>query len=252
MSNSGTATPSDLDTAQRHRGTRPMHHDQNHSMASPASNVSPKRSGASTSSGSSDPEADVRPRNVKAQPQYYQQTWHNEEQRGRATPQADSGRTSRMFGHRRNFSNNSTEETSAPVAERQPTRVEHGQLSPPLTGKDSAYSSVYGASPTAVPSRSASAMSSHPQAQFGLFPSSARTTPKGSMSGRYGAMSPVLSPPLRSAKSSAPPSRPDTAVSNFSDASASSKRLSKRSSFTSLRRLFTKKRTADNIDSIAE
>ncbi|KAF2827537.1 hypothetical protein CC86DRAFT_212514 [Ophiobolus disseminans] len=247
MSNSGNATPAEAEATQRHRGSRPMHHDQNHIVASPGRSGTPQRR-ESTSSGSPVTEVDARNRNVKPQAQYYQEAWHSEDQRGRTIPQADSGRTSRMFGHRRNASNRSTEEPLAPTSKRVSTKMERGELSPPLTGKDSAYSSVSGASPTALPSRSTSVMSSHPQAQFGLFPSSARSTPKGSISGRFGAMSPALSQPPRSARSSAPPSRPETAVSNFSD--ASSKRLSKRSSFTSLKRFFTKKRS--DINSIPE
>jgi hypothetical protein len=226
--------------------SRPVHRDQISIIASPGSTSTPKRSEESTSSsGTPDTDVDVRQRIVKPQPEYYHESWHSDDQRGRATPQVEAGRTNRSFGHRRNLSNRSTEETLSPVPKRLSTKMENGEHSPLLTGKDSAYSSVSGASvasPTNAPSRS-------PQAQFGLFPSSSRSTPKGSISGRYGAMSPGLGQPVQSAQSSAPSSRPETAISTFSD--ASSKRLSKRSSFTSLKRLFTKKRSGD-INSIPE
>jgi hypothetical protein len=238
-SNSGTATPSDIDVAQRHRMSRPIHRDQIRIVASPGSASTPKRSDESTSSGTPDTDVDVRHRTVKPQPEYYHETWHSDGQRGRAAPQMESSRTNRGFGHRRNLSNRSTDDTLAQVPKRFSNKMENGEHSPLLTGKDSAYSSVSGtsvASPINIPSRS-------PQAQFGLFPSSARSTPKGSISGRYGAVSPAMSPVASSAPLTVPPSRPETAVSTFSD--ASSKRLSKRSSFTSLKRLFTKKRSGD-------
>ncbi|KAF2026703.1 hypothetical protein EK21DRAFT_103051 [Setomelanomma holmii] len=243
---SGSAIPSDGDLSQRHCISRPIHRDQNHVDNAEAVRKQKRNEESGSSSESPNTDVDVRRRIVKPQPEYYHEAWRSDDQRGRATPQMESGRTSRIFGHRRNLSNKSTEEASAQAPKRLSSKVEKGELSPPLTGKDSAYSSVSGASavsPTNLPSRSASSMSLHPQVQFGLFPSSARTTPKGSVSGRYGPMSPALSPPPHSAKSSAPSSRPETAISSFSD--TSSKRLSKRSSFTSLKRLFTKKRSGD-------
>ncbi|KAH7085683.1 hypothetical protein BKA63DRAFT_23962 [Paraphoma chrysanthemicola] len=245
-SNSGTATPTDGDLSQRHRTSRAIHRDQSLTTQDPHNIGTTQRSQDSSSSGSPDPDVDVQRRTIKPQPEYYHEAWHNDDQRGRAAPQVESSRTSRMFGHRRILPNKSDEEASSSAPKRLSTKPEKGELSPPLTGKDSAYSSVSGASvasPTGLPSRSASSMSSHPTAQFGLFPSSARTTPKGSISGRFGSMSPGLSPPPQSAKSSAPSSRPETAISSFSD--TPNKRLSKRSSFTSLKRLFTKKRSGD-------
>jgi hypothetical protein len=244
--NSGSATPSDADVVLRQRPSRAMHRDQTQMVASPDSASTPKRSGTSTSSsGTPDTDAYVGHRKKNPQAEYYQEAWRNDGQRGRAASQAEPRRTDNDFGHRRNHSNQSTEDTLTSIPKRFATKMENGDLSPPLTGKDSAYASVSGASvasPTGAPARS-------PQAQFGLFPSSTRSTPKGSVSGRYGAMSPAPSQESRSAQSSAPPSRPDTAVSSLPD--VSSKRLSKRSSFTSLKRLFTKKRS-DTINSIPE
>ncbi|KAH6495379.1 hypothetical protein HBI55_106910 [Parastagonospora nodorum] len=242
---SGTATPSDIEGVQRHRMARPIHRDQIHMIASPESASTPKRSEESnSSSGSPDTDVDVRHRHEKAQAEYYQETWHSEDQRGRAAPQAEPGcRTESSPRHRRNSFDKRAEETGS-SASKPFSKTDNGVHTPPLTGKDSAYASVSGVS-VASPGNSTRS----PQAQFGLFPSSARTTPKGSISGRYGAMSPALSADPRSAQSSAPSSPPDTAVSGLSD--VSSKRLSKRSSFTSLKRLFTKKRT-DGINSIPE
>jgi hypothetical protein len=246
QSNNGSANPSDADVVLRHRPSRAMHRDQTHMIVSPDSANTPKWSGESTSSsGTPDTDAYVQHRNVKPQAEHNQEAWRNDGQRGRAASQAEPRRTNNNFGHRRNHSNQSTEDTLTSIPKRFATKMDNGDLSPPLTGKDSAYSSVSGASVASPAGGSARS----PQAQFGLFPSSTRSTPKGSISGRYGAMSPVSSQDPRSAQSSAPPSRPDTAVSSFSD--VPSKRLSKRSSFTSLKRLFTKKRS-DDINPIPE
>jgi hypothetical protein len=214
-SNSGTATPSDADAILRHRPSRAMHRDQMQMIASPNSASTPKRSGESrSSSGTPETDADVRYRNAKPQTEYYQEAWRNDGQRGRAASQVESRRTNNNFGHRRNDSNKSTDDTLTAIPQRFATKMDNGDLSPPLTGKDSAYSSVSGASVASPAGGSARS----PQAQFGLFPSSTRSTPKGSISGRYGAMSPALSQDPRSAQSSVPPSRPDTAVSSFSAA----------------------------------
>ncbi|KAF1844008.1 uncharacterized protein K460DRAFT_397184 [Cucurbitaria berberidis CBS 394.84] len=251
--NNGSATPPDTEPPQRFsQAQKPkpqLQPDVLHTSDCTAD--TPKRSEefASTSATLST-DVDVRRQTASKQPEYYHEAWHSDDQRGRAAPQVDSGRTSRLFGHRRNLSNKSTEETLL-TPNRLPTKPDD---TPPLTGKDSAYSSVSGASgmsPTVASPRSASSMSSRQTAQFGLFPSR-NLTPKSSVSGRLGAMSPAFGPTLRSAKSAESPtgSRPTTSMSNFSDAS-SSKRLSKRSSFTSLKRLFSKKKPGD-IDSIAE
>lgn len=254
-SNSGTATPSDAEGPQRRHTSKPTRLEQTYT-ASPISAGTPKRSQESGQSAKiPETDVDVRPEVVKPQTEYYHEAWHNEEQRGRSTVQAESSRSSRLFGHRRQPSDKSADETSAPTSNRLSTKLEKGEQSPPLTGKDSAYSSVSGASmtsPAGPQHRSTPSMS--PQAQFGLFPSSARSTPRGgSISGRFAPMSPMstassqATPSLKSSNLSS--SRPDTAISTFSD--ASSKRLSKRSSFTSLKRLFTKKRP-EEINSIPE
>ncbi|KAJ4291013.1 hypothetical protein N0V90_010209 [Kalmusia sp. IMI 367209] len=125
--------------------------------------------------------------------------------------------------------------------------------SPPLTGKDSAYSSVSGASfasPTTTHPRSASAQSSsHPRAQFGLFPSSVPSTPKHSMSGRYGALSPALT--VRQAPDSPAllPPRAQTSLDNHLPSSRN--RLLKKSSLSSLKRLFSKKKHS-SVETIVE
>lgn len=126
--------------------------------------------------------------------------------------------------------------------------------SPPLTGKDSAYSSVSGgsfASPAGALPRSASAQSAYPRAQFGLFPSSTPSTPKHSMSGRHGALSPALtSPTQRPVEPHTPPAAPRS-QSSFDNYSSSSRRLLKKSSLSSLKRLFSKKKQS-GVDTIAE
>jgi len=124
-------------------------------------------------------------------------------------------------------------------------------LSPPLTGKDSAYSSVSGnsfASPTFTHPRSASAQSSHPRAQFGLFPSSTPSTPKHSISGRYGAISPGIATPRATEVVDLPP-RAQTSLDDH--APVSRNRLLKKSSLTSLKRLFSKKKHS-SVDTITE
>ncbi|KAF2008218.1 hypothetical protein P154DRAFT_516921 [Amniculicola lignicola CBS 123094] len=146
-----------------------------------------------------------------------------------------------------------------PASKRIVVRGGKGDHSPPLTGKDSAYSSVSGgsfASPIVQHPRSASAQSSHPRAQFGLFPSSAPSTPHQSLSGRYGAMSPALSPALSPPMSSEQSSfrsvqRSQTSLDNYNSSSSSSRRLLRRTSLSSLRRLFSKKKQS-TVDTIAE
>ncbi|KAJ4365873.1 hypothetical protein N0V83_008495 [Neocucurbitaria cava] len=254
--NNGSEPASDVETPQRYsQMPKPRPQAQPDLVnTSDSAAETPKRSEDSASTpATSDTDVDVRRQSAPKQPEYYRESWHNDDQRGRAAPQADSGRTNRLFGHRRNpssVSRGSTEETLST-----PQRLSVKPDSPPLTGKDSAYSSVSGASgmsPTVASPRSASSMSSRQTAQFGLFPTR-NLTPKGSISGRLGAMSPAFSQTSRSTKPAETPtaSRPNTSFSNYSDAS-STKRLSKRSSFSSLKRLFTKKKSSGEIDTIAE
>jgi hypothetical protein len=248
---SGSATPLDAETLQKHHIRKSRLQDQTRLDPSP-DDTQTQSEGSASSSNSPDTDVDVRQQPVKPQPKNYQPDWHSEEERGRAAQQVDSGRTSRLFGHRRNISDKSTEGKPASTSKRLSTQPEKDEHSPPLTGKDSAYSSVSGASvasPKGAPPRSASSASSQPQAQFGLFPSSARSTPKDSISGRFGTMSPASSISLQNVTFAEQTSRPETASSSFSD--HSTKKISKRSSFISLKRLFTKKRT-DDISSIPE
>ena len=124
-------------------------------------------------------------------------------------------------------------------------------LSPLLTGKDSAYSSISGASfasPTTVHPRSASSQSSYPRPQFGLFPSSTPGTPKQStMSGRFGAMSPTLSSPVVPDVTYLP-QRAQTSLDNHNPPP---RRLLKKSSLSSLKRLFSKRKYG-NVETIVE
>ncbi|KAF1929133.1 uncharacterized protein M421DRAFT_61823 [Didymella exigua CBS 183.55] len=161
-------------------------------------------------------------------PEYHHEAWHSEEQRkAAAQPQTEPSRTSHKHGHRR-------------------SSQKEGD-SPPMTAKDSAYSSLSGAS-IVSPASTAPPRSASSSAQFGLFPSSARHTPKQSMSGKFGGAATPSSSNLRSVKSAEPPDRPPTSTSVYSE--TTSKRLLKRSSLQSLRRFFTKKK--NDIHTIAE
>ena len=252
-SSSGRETPVNLGTGGRHTNSTPQIQPQPAIVnTSDSTTETPKRSedSASTSAGS---QVDANIQRQTSQPEYHRDAWHNEEQRGRATPQPDASRTSRLFGNRGHvpLSSDAPAEEKPPVTKRLSAKPENGEYSPPWTGKDSAYSSVSGASamsPGIASTRSASSMSSRQTAQFGLFPSRNLSTPKGSIPGRLGAGSPAFDQPDQFFKPDMP-SRPATSMSNFQDVSP--KRLSKRSSFSSLKRLFSKKRTGD-IDAIAE
>ncbi|KAF1950286.1 hypothetical protein CC80DRAFT_243330 [Byssothecium circinans] len=136
-----------------------------------------------------------------------------------------------------------------------PKRVEirKEEYSPPLTGKDSAYSSVSGGSvvsPTMAPPRSASAQSSYPRAQFGLFPSSTPSTPKQSISGRYGAASPAFSTSITDPNDTlwVPPPRAQTSLDSYT---TTPRRLLRKSSLSSLKKLFMKKK-ASGVETIVE
>lgn len=174
-------------------------------------------------------DVDVQRRTSTKPPEYHHEAWHSDEQRKTAIQShIDSSRSNHKHGHRRNLPSMSNKEED----------------SPPMTAKDSAYSSLSGASimsPVSAPPRSAAS-----NVQFGLFPSSSQHSPKPSTSGRLGAMSPAGSN-LRSVKSAEPPDRPPTSASNYS---GTSKKLPKRGSLQSLRRFFTKKK--NDIHSIAE
>ncbi|RAR09537.1 hypothetical protein DDE82_001653 [Stemphylium lycopersici] len=227
---SGRETPASFGTPQRQSTikAKPQHQPEIVNTSDSATET-PKRSEDSSSmSAVSNVDVDV-PRQT-SQHEYYQDAWHNDEQRGRATPQAESSRTHQLMRHQENTSSSNL------LAEERPSATEHsyakpdnGDYSPPLTGKDSAYSSVSGTSamsPAYGSPRSASSMSSRQTAQFGLFPSRNLTTPKGSISSRLGATSPAFDHSAQPPKPVDMPSRPQTSLSTFSD--ASTKRLSKR------------------------
>ncbi|PVH96786.1 hypothetical protein DM02DRAFT_644552 [Periconia macrospinosa] len=136
-----------------------------------------------------------------------------------------------------------------------PLELVKGESSPPLTGKDSAYSSISGgsmASPrTGHHPRSQSAQASYPRAQFGLFPSSQPSTPKHSISSRHGGLSsPSISSPVM-APDQQPyfvPQRSQTSMDNHS----SSRRLLRKSSLSSIKRLFSKNKKGSGVDTIVE
>lgn len=165
---------------------------------------------------------------AREQPEYHHEAWHNEEQSKATTqPSTEPSRIGHKHGHRR-------------------ASKQEGD-SPPITAKDSAYSSLSGAS-IMSPASTAPPRSASSNAQFGLFPSSAQHTPKQSISGRLGIMTPTSTSNLRSVKSAEPPERPPTSLSTYSE--STNKRLLKRSSLQSIRRFFTKKK--NDIDTIAE
>jgi hypothetical protein len=196
----------------------------------------------------------VRVQRQADQHEYYQGTWYNDEERGRATPLAHSSSTPLLRGQQQHPS-----PSDAPIDEKPSatghadTKRDNEDFSPPLTAKDSAYSSVSDASamsPGYGSPRSASSMSSRQTAQFGLFPTRNLNTPKGSISSNLGSTrSPVLDSSEPFSKPAEMPNRPHTSMSTYQDGPA--KRLSKRSSFKSHKRLFTKKKSGD-IGPIAE
>ncbi|KAF3047727.1 hypothetical protein E8E12_011538 [Didymella heteroderae] len=194
-----------------------------------AGNAQPKfEAPASSQVSTPRPEVHVPTQPTPKQPEYHHEAWHSEEQRKAAVPpQTEPSRISHKHGHRRS------------------TQKEGD--SPPMTAKDSAYSSLSGAS-IMTPASTAPPRSASSSAQFGLFPNSAQHTPKQSMSGRLGGTMTPSSSNLRSVKSAEPPDRPPTSTSFYSE--ATSKRLLKRGSLQSLRRFFTKKK--NDIHTIAE
>ncbi|KAH9879874.1 hypothetical protein J1614_001898 [Plenodomus biglobosus] len=247
-SNSGTENHSGAGTPQRH-SSKPQPQHQADAVNSDSTTETPKRSEDSASTSATSilniDESD------HPQSEYYHEAWHNNGQRGQASPHVELSHTpSRLPRDLAPVSNTAEEKWS--TSRRISGKQDKGELSPPWTGKDSAYSSVSGASgmsPTIATPRSGSSMSSR-TAQFGLFPTRNLSTPKGSISARHSAQSPVLSQTSQFSKPVDMPSRPPTSMSTFSDAS-SGKRLSKRSSFSSLKRFFTKKKSGE-IASIAE
>ncbi|KAF1946424.1 hypothetical protein EJ02DRAFT_450519 [Clathrospora elynae] len=250
-SNLGRENPASAGTTQRHSTMKSKpQHQQELVNASDSTAETPKQSEDSASTAATS-DTDVHVRRQTKQPEYYHEAWHNEEECGRATPQMESGRTNRFHGHRRDMSSLSDTSTDAKssATRRVSPQTEKEQYSPLLTGKDSAYSSVSGASAMSPILASSSPMSSgslRQTAQFGLFPSN---TPKGSLASRHGSSSLAFAQTQQPPKPAEIPSRPTTSMSTFSDASG--KRLSKRRSFTSLKRLFSKKKSGD-IGTIAE
>lgn len=241
---------------QRHPGPRlsPSPTGQMRLVEKSDSNDSLKRSDESIepattdSSETSNSDVTVLPRNQSMQPEYYQggSSSHDRQAFPREIAHAPAA-------EHQHFSRSDSDTNDTTPPKRIAIRGGKGDHSPPLTGKDSAYSSVSGgsfASPTAALPRSASAQSSYPRAQFGLFPSSMPSTPKHSVSSRHGAMSPALSSPRPPEQQPVypPVQRAQTSLDNYN---SSSRRLLKKSSLSSLKRLFSKKKHG-GVDTIAE
>jgi hypothetical protein len=180
-----------------------------------------------------------------------------QDQRQQTTSRSDSDRTTLRPHHGQQRPEHPLQcvrdTTGTPEPKRIAPRVPKEENSPPLTGKDSAYSSVSGASfasPTVVHPRSASSQSSYPRAQFGLFPSSAPSTPMHSMSARHGAMSPALVS-SRSQDQSAPQPVHQRSQSSLDSHVPTSRRLLRKSSLSSLKKLFSKKKYG-SVETIVE
>ncbi|EMD96746.1 hypothetical protein COCC4DRAFT_62243 [Bipolaris maydis ATCC 48331] len=249
-----SATSSGRETPSRHTAvkSKPQHHPEIIDTSDSATET-PKRS-QDSSSLSAVSSADVRVQRQKDQDEYYQGTWFADEDRGRVTPLSESTSTPQLRGNQDKPSQSNTHDDEKSSSTRHTdTKPDTEDSSPPLTAKDSAYSSVSDASamsPAYGSPRSASSMSSRQTAQFGLFPTRNLNTPKGSISSNLGSnKSPVLDSSDSFPKPGDIPSRPHTSMSTYQEAPA--KRLSKRSSFTSLKRLFSKKKSGD-IGPIAE
>ncbi|KAF2751642.1 hypothetical protein M011DRAFT_394330 [Sporormia fimetaria CBS 119925] len=209
------------------------------------------------SAQTSNSDVTLSPGTSQVQPQSHKRSASGQDQQDTdARVDSEPAENVRQRTHVRLVDSSVTEHEPA-VSTKPPTKSPKDDLSPPLTGKDSAYSSVSGvssapsagapASSAALP-RAPSAQASHPRAQFGLFPSSPGT-PKNSVSGRHGALSPVP-PSVRLAEQPAPQSLPRS-QSAFDNYTSSSKRLLKKSSLSSLKRLFSKKKHS-SADTIAE
>lgn len=253
----GTASPSSIDTQRQRSLVRPSSQKQlkHNTSSSRLTSKTSQDSGLTVAASNLSMQQQVNNR----RPDFHHEAWHDDNARGREQRQVDSSRASRNPGHRRSASSEekilvphdfeprrpATSEEKIVVPDRRDTK---GPFSPPLTGKDSAYSSVSGASamsPAGASPRSGSVASSP---HFALFPSRTLTTPKGSISSRLGTMSPATDM-SQSPRQHDLPARAPSAMSNFTD--TQNKRLSKRNSFTSLKRFFSKKKS-NGIDSIAE
>ena len=221
-------------------------------LANVSDSDTPKHSNESNStSATSQGDVTIRSSRTSKQPEYYHEVWHDENHKD-SIPLREHSRASRLFGHRRKLSSDAklpTEERSSALK-----RLSAKLESPPLTGNDSAYSSLDGASfsPMLTSPRSASSLSSRQNANLGLFPSSNLHSPiQGTTPTRLGALSPTSGPMLRSVKSDVTPSstRPSTSVSAVP--TMQSRKVSKRNSLMSLKRLFTR-RQVQEITPIAE
>lgn len=245
--------PVELPATQRHSllsTTKPRNPS---SLANASDSDTPKQSNESNAtSATSQSDANVRNNRTSKQPEYYHEVWHDNH-RESVQPLREQSRSSRLFGHRRKLSSEAKvgNDDKMSTLKRLSTKFE----SPPLTGNDSAYSSLSGASysPMLTSPRSASSLSSRQNGNLGLFPSSNLHTPTQSTTpNRLGALSPTSGPMLRTVKSDVTPNstRPSTSMSAGSNM-PSNRKLSKRNSLMSLKRLFTK-RQVQEITPIAE
>lgn len=247
VTSSGRETPSRHTTVK----SKPQHQAEIIDTSDSATET-PKRS-QDSSSLSAVSSADIHVQRQKDQNEYYQGTWFAEEDRGRVTPLSESASTPQLRGSQEKPSqSNMLDNKKSLFTRHTDTKPDTEDSSPPLTAKDSAYSSVSSASamsPAYGSPRSASSMSSRQTAQFGLFPTRNLSTPKGSISSNLGSTKSPVDSSDSFPKPGDIPNRPHTSMSTYQEAPA--KRLSKRSSFTSLKRLFSKKKSGD-IGPIAE
>lgn len=160
------------------------------------------------------------------------------------------GRIQHSANHRSHLksSENGTSDLSlSKPSARKGKMVANGEGSPPLTAQDSAYSSVSAGS-FASPAAAQPPLLS-PRATLGLFPSSIPPTPKFSPVGRN--ESAIDLPPYTSSNFSDQRSR-----SQLGSRSSSSNRLLKMPSLSSLKKIFTRKKTSQpglrGVDGIKE
>jgi len=257
----GSDGGADAGTPPSRLSTKPAHGNQTRNSENSDSDESLKRhdtaESATTIPQTSSTDAAASHRNVDPLRPHGQDHPSGQNGHEEVPPRGDTDRTTPrpIYGQQTEHTSQSDSDTNVTIVpDRIAAKEGKGEHSPPLTGKDSAYSSMSGgsfASPTGVQPRSASSQSSYPRAQFGLFPSSGPSTPKHSISGRHGAMSPALTSPRPiEERAYTPVQRSQTSLDNH-PTSASRGRLLKKSSLSSLKRLFSKKKHG-SVDTIAE
>ncbi|KAF2129738.1 hypothetical protein P153DRAFT_396086 [Dothidotthia symphoricarpi CBS 119687] len=197
----------------------------------------PKRSqdSASSSAACSIVNIGVQRRNDAAKPE------HIVQERGRAAPQT-ARRTSQLSGHQRVI----VTQESTPAQTHPSGAQQQRDRSPVMACKDSAYSSVSGVSVASPLQHPAFSPPSQTQPQFGLFPSSSISSnhrPNSSLSVRPGS---------NSSTTALPTYTPERSTTSLSSPETGGKRLSRRSSLTSLKQLFSKKKRGKTMGAILE